>query len=54
MVSPDRRIREVKVTGFDRSILEFHFDLERMDPPLENKLFQFQVPKGAELVEEGQ
>ena len=34
VVSPDRRIREVKVTGFDRSILEFHFDLERMDPPV--------------------
>src|SRR2546421_5396563 len=54
VVSPDRQIREVKVTGFDRSILEFHFDQERMDPPVDNKLFQFHVPKGAELVETGQ
>jgi outer membrane lipoprotein-sorting protein len=54
VVSPDRQIREVKVTGFDRSILEFHFDKERVDPSLDNKLFQFQVPKGAELVEQGQ
>jgi outer membrane lipoprotein carrier protein len=51
VVSPDRQIREVKVTGFDHSVLEFRFDKERVDPPLDNKLFQFQVPKGAELVE---
>jgi len=54
VVSPDRQIREVKVTGFDHSILEFRFDKERVDPSLDNKLFQFQVPKGAELVEAGQ
>jgi outer membrane lipoprotein carrier protein len=54
VVSPDREIREVKVTGFDHSILEFRFDQEKVDPSLDNKLFQFQVPKGAELVEAGQ
>jgi len=54
VVTRDYRIREVKVTGFDKSILEFHFDQERLDPKLDDKLFQFQVPKGAELVEEGQ
>ena len=54
VVSPDRQIREVKVTGFDHSILEFHFDLERLNPLLNDKLFQFQVPKGAKLVEAGQ
>jgi hypothetical protein len=30
------------------------FDQEKMDPTLDGKLFQFQVPKGAELVEAGQ
>jgi len=54
VVTPDYRIREVKVSGLDKSILEFHFDQERLDPKLDDKLFQFQVPKGAELVEEGQ
>ena len=54
VVSPDYRIREVKVTGFDKSIMDFHFDQERLDPKLDDKLFQFQVPKGAELVQEGQ
>lgn len=54
VVSPDYRIREVKVTRLDKSVMEFHFDQERLDPKLDDKLFQFQVPKGAELVEEGQ
>jgi outer membrane lipoprotein carrier protein len=54
VVTPEGRITQVKVTGFDRSIIDFTFDQERVDPPLDAKLFQFQVPKGAELVEAGQ
>jgi outer membrane lipoprotein carrier protein len=45
VVTPDSQIREVKATGFDHSILVFSFDQERVDPPLDNKLFQFQPPK---------
>ena len=51
LVAPDSHIREVKVTGFDQSILDFTFDQERLDPPLDAKLFQFKCPKGAEMVE---
>jgi outer membrane lipoprotein carrier protein len=54
VVTSDYRIRMVKVTGLDKSITEFHFDQERLDPKLDDKLFQFQVPKGADLVQEGQ
>jgi outer membrane lipoprotein carrier protein len=54
VVSADQRTRMVKVTGFDHSITEFRFDEEKVDPPLDAKLFQFQVPKGAQLVEAGQ
>jgi outer membrane lipoprotein carrier protein len=54
LVAPDSHIKEVKVTGFDKSVLHFTFDQERVDPKLDDKLFQFQVPKGAELVEAGQ
>jgi outer membrane lipoprotein carrier protein len=54
VVANDNHIKEVKVTGFDRSILQFSFDQERVDPVLDGKLFQFQVPKGAEVVEAGQ
>jgi len=54
LVAPDAHIREVRVTGFDKSVLHFTFDQERVDPKLDDKLFSFQVPKGAELVEAGQ
>jgi outer membrane lipoprotein carrier protein len=54
VVGPDQQIRQVKVIGFDNSILDFRFEQERLDPPLDSKLFQFQMPKGAELVETAQ
>jgi len=54
VVGTDYQIREVKVTGFDRSITDFNFDQERLNPPLDARLFQFQMPKGAELVVTGQ
>jgi outer membrane lipoprotein carrier protein len=54
LVAPDQRIKVVKVTGFDHSVLEFRLDQEKVDPPLDAKLFQFQAPKGAQLVEAGQ
>jgi outer membrane lipoprotein carrier protein len=54
VVTPDYHIREVKVTGFDKSILDFTFDQEKVDPVLDGKLFQFQMPPGAHLEESGQ
>ncbi len=32
LVTSDCHIREVKVTGFDKSIMDFTFDQERLDP----------------------
>jgi len=54
LVTAEGRICEVKVTQFDRSVMAYTFDQEKMDPPLDAKLFQFQPPKGAEVVEGGQ
>lgn len=54
LVAPDSRIREVKVTGFDHSVLDFTFESEKVDPSLDAKLFQFQMPPGAHLEEAGQ
>jgi outer membrane lipoprotein carrier protein len=54
VVAPDNRIQDLKVTGFDRSVLEFHFEQEKDDPPLDSKLFQFQLPPGAVLEETAQ
>ena len=51
VVTEDGTIREVKVTGYDRSVLDFLFEQEKMNPSLDAKLFQFQMPAGAKLVE---
>ncbi len=51
VVAPDEHIKMVKVIGFDHSVIEFRFDQEKMDPPLDDKLFKFELPKGAQLVE---
>lgn len=51
LVTSDGRIREVKVTRLDNSIMVYSFDQEKLNPPLDDKLFHFQAPKGAEVVE---
>ena len=53
VVTAQNRIHEVKVTGFDNSILDFTFEEEILNPPLNGKPFQFQAPAGAEVVEGG-
>ena len=53
LVTAENRIRQVKVTGFDNSILDFTFEEESLNPPLDAKLFQFQTPPGAEVVDGG-
>ncbi len=54
LVTPEQRIKVVKVTGYDHSVLEFHLDEEKANLPVDAKLFNFQVPKGAQLVEGAQ
>jgi hypothetical protein len=39
------------VTGQDNALLTFQFGNERMNPPLDDKLFRFQLPAGAAWVE---
>jgi outer membrane lipoprotein carrier protein len=51
VISAHNQIREVKVTGFDKSILLYTFDEEEMNPPVDPKAFKFAVPPGAEVVE---
>lgn len=54
VVTPDDHIRQVKVTGFDHSILEFSLSEEKLDLPLDPKLFQFKLPPGTILEDAGQ
>ena len=51
LVASDGRIRNVKVTRYDNSIMNYGFDQEKLNPQLDDKLFRFQMPSGAELVE---
>ena len=53
-VGSGNEIRGVQVTGYDKSVLDFEFDQEKLNPPLEARLFQFRMPQGAELVEASQ
>lgn len=46
------RISRLGVTGQDASVLEFEFSGEKLNVPVADAQFQFQVPKGAEFVDE--
>ncbi len=53
VVTPDFRIRRLTVTSQDSSQMSFLFGDENVNPKLDPKLFTFQTPAGAELVESG-
>lgn len=44
-------ILRLNVFGYDKSVMEFVFRNETLNPPLDDNLFRFQMPDGAELVE---
>ena len=51
LATPDFQIRRLLVTGQDQSVLEFTFDGEKVNPPLNDKMFEFVPPPGAEVVD---
>lgn len=50
-VAPDYRILRLTVRGQDQSVLTFTFDRETVNPALDNGLFRFQMPAGAEFAD---
>ena len=52
LVTPSRQIRLLKVTGQDRSMMEYRLAGEMLNPPLNARIFQFRLPEGARLLEE--
>lgn len=50
VVAPDYRITKLVVNGQDGSILSFLFDQEKLNPAVNDALFKFQMPAGAQLV----
>jgi len=53
-VTPEFQIRRLRISGQDRSLMEFRFDNERLNQPLDEKLFEFRPPPGAVVVESAQ
>ncbi len=49
LITRESHIQQVKVTYFDKSVLDLTFEQERLDPPLDSKLFVFKLPPGAHL-----
>lgn len=52
LVTPDYQIRRLVVTASDASVLTFHFDGEKVNPPVNDSLFKFAMPPGAHLASE--
>jgi outer membrane lipoprotein carrier protein len=50
-VTPQYEIRRVKATGQDHSVLDFRFDQEKLNPQIDGKLFQFELPAGSVIEE---
>ena len=53
VVSPTFEIRKLRIHNLDQSLLDFAFELEKLNPPLANSLFQFRAPPGTQMVEGG-
>ncbi len=51
LAAPDSTIRRLEVKGQDNSTLVFTFDNEKRDPPIQDSLFRFTPPAGAEFVD---
>lgn len=51
LLMSDYRIAQLRVLGQDESVMDFRFQNEKQNPPLNDSLFVFQAPKGVEFVE---
>jgi outer membrane lipoprotein carrier protein len=52
LIAPDDRIQRLIVNGQDdQSILTFQFDGEKLNPPVDDARFKFQMPAGATMVD---
>ena len=50
LIAPDGEVRELKVLGRDQSEIAYLFSNERLNPPLNDAAFHFEIPPGAEVV----
>jgi outer membrane lipoprotein carrier protein len=54
LVSPDFVIHWLRVKGQDGSVLEFTFENEKKNPPVQDAMFRFTPPPGVEYVDSSQ
>ncbi len=50
LIAPDGSIQKLNVVGRDQSLLSYTFSDEKVNPRLNDDLFHFQIPPGAEVV----
>ncbi|MDQ2946658.1 MAG: outer membrane lipoprotein carrier protein LolA [Acidobacteriota bacterium] len=50
LITPGYEIRKLVVNGLDKSVLTYQFDQERLNPPVDDRQFKFQMPAGATLI----
>jgi outer membrane lipoprotein carrier protein len=51
LVTPDYQIQRLVIDGQDSSLLTFQLDGEKLNPPVDDAVFKFQMPAGATLVD---
>ncbi len=51
LVGDNGSIGRLKILGRDGSAMNFVFTNERLNPPVEDRLFQFAIPPGAEVID---
>jgi outer membrane lipoprotein carrier protein len=51
LVTPDFEIQRLVINSPDQSLLTFQLDGEKLNPPVNDALFKFQMPAGAILVD---
>jgi len=50
LIATDYSIQRLIITGQDKSLLDFQFEKEQVNPAVNDALFKFQMPPGATLV----
>ena len=50
-VAPTGELREIRIVGQEGALMQFRFSEERLAVPLNEALFRFQPPAGAQMVE---
>jgi outer membrane lipoprotein carrier protein len=51
LIAQDGSIRVLEVVGRDESLLSFSFSGEKINPPIDERVFHFTIPAGAEVVD---